>query len=198
MAFGLWNKRTAVLTAALAVAGATTFLVAGSKSTSQPKDVKWDEKESAEVARSLHEMHENWNKGDMEAVRKVIAGDDVLVTFELGPDNKTPVPLRSRDEILAFMSKVELDTANVGTSFEMEMPKMNCRATSSFGICTEECTVHLKKNGSTTRIDKLFGTSIAVKYADGWKWIQWHMSVGLPAAPVTTTQNLSPTKHHTH
>jgi hypothetical protein len=140
---------------------------------------QWDAKASAEVAHALHEMHEMWNRGDMEAVKNVIAGDSSLVTFELSADNKTPVALRSRDDILAFMQKVAADTDADGTQYRMDMPKMNCRATASVGVCTEECTVHLMRNDRSVRTDKLFGTSVAVKYPEGWKWIQWHMSAAV-------------------
>ncbi len=143
----------------------------------------WDGKASAELAQALHDMHEMWNRGDMEGVKNVIAGDDVLVTFELGPDNKTPVALHSRNEILKFMQNVDTDTGKQGEKFEMELPKMSCRATATFGVCTEECTVHLTRDAKSVRTDKLFGTAVAVKYPDGWKWIQWHMSVG----PVVTS-----------
>ena len=160
---------------ALAALVAVGLLTAASNNSAG--NVQWDEKASAEVAHALHYMHEVWNNGDMEAVKKVIAGDDVLVTFELGADNKTPVPLRSRAELLQFLSNVSKETGSQDEAYVMEMPKMHCRATASFGVCTEECTVHLKKSGNDQRIDKLFGTAVAVKYPDGWKWIQWHMSV---------------------
>lgn len=158
----------------LAAVAAVGLLTAASNSTG---NVQWDAKASADVAHALHYMHEVWNAGDMEAVKKVIVGDDVLVTFELGADNKTPVPLRSRNELIQFLGNVAKETGKQDEAYVMEMPKMNCRATANFGVCTEECTVHLKKSGSDTRVDKLFGTAVAVKYPDGWKWIQWHMSV---------------------
>lgn len=179
---------------AIGTAGVTLTLVTGlflaSGNSTAGQNVQWNDKASAEIAHALHEMHEMWNKGDMEAVKKVIAGDNVLVTFELGPDNKTPVPLRSRDEILAFMKKVAVETADDGTRYEMEMPKMHCRATDNFGVCTEECTVHLMRENKSVRTDKLFGTSIAVKYADGWKWVQWHMSVA-PGAELKQSSSVA-------
>jgi hypothetical protein len=166
-----------VAVAALAAVGLITA------ATPNTGGVQWDAQASADVAHALHYMHEVWNAGDMDAVKKVIAGDDVLVTFELGPDNKTPVPLRSKNELIQFLFNISKDTGAQEEAYVMEMPKMRCRATANFGVCTEECTVHLKKSGHDVRIDKLFGTAVAVKYPDGWKWIQWHMSV----APGATT-----------
>lgn len=183
MASRFFSLRAVIWPSALVVALAASYLIAGPKPATSNV---WDAKESTDLAKALHYMHEVWNQGDMDAVRNVIAGDDVLVTFELGPDNRTPVPLRSRDQIIAFMKNVETETGKQDEAYQMEMPKMNCRANSQFGVCTEECTVHLVKNGQTTRIDKLFGTAVAVKYPDGWKWIQWHMSAGVPAAENAT------------
>jgi hypothetical protein len=58
------------------------------------------------------------------------------------------------------------------------MPKMNCRATATFGVCTEECTIRLKKADGTEQVDHFFGTGTAIKSGGEWKWVQWHMSVG--------------------
>jgi hypothetical protein len=57
---------------------------------------------------------------------------------------------------------------------------MNCRATATFGVCTEECTVRLKKADGTEHVDHFFGSGTAVKMGGEWKWVQWHMSVGAP------------------
>jgi hypothetical protein len=164
------------------IVGVFTFVLLAFNLTSAagpaPTAPVWDAKSSADLAQALHDMHEMWNRGDMKAVENVIAGDDLLVTFELGGDDKTPVALRSRNDILSFMKKVDDDTGTQGEKYEMEMPKMSCRATDSFGVCTEECKVHLTRDSKTVRIDNLFGTAVAAKYPDGWKWIQWHMSVG--------------------
>lgn len=142
--------------------------------------VQWDEKESKELAQAFHHMHQVGNAGDLEALKKLVIGDDVLVTFELGPDNRSPVALSSRDELFSFMNKLinaKDEFAQQG-SFFLEMPEMQCRATKTFGVCTEFCVVRIKAPDGKERVDYLYGTSTAVKYTDGWKMIQWHMSVG--------------------
>ena len=63
-------------------------------------------------------------------------------------------------------------------TLSLDMPKMNCKATATFGVCTEECTVRLKKADGTEQIDHFFGTGTAVKQNGEWKWVHWHMSVG--------------------
>jgi hypothetical protein len=146
--------------------------------------VRWDDRASTELMHEFHALHEASNRGDYATVKRLIAGDDFLVTFELGSD-QTPIPLRSKKEIDSFLDRVVKEAADDRGTYELEMPKMNCRATETFGVCTEECTIHYTVDG-VERIDKSFGSGVAVKYPDGWKWIQYHMSV---AAPSKTLKN---------
>jgi hypothetical protein len=164
---------------ALAFVAATTLLwIATSAKTNGAKDTTvWDDKASKELAAALHHMHEVANAGDINALKQSMIGDDKLVTFELASDQMTPVPLRSKEEI-----DKHLDAINEGLSAEgtltLDMPKMNCRATPTFGVCTEECTIRIKMADGTERIDHFFGTGSAIKTGGEWKWVQWHMSVG--------------------
>ena len=144
--------------------------------------VKWDDRASKELMHEFHALHEASNRGDYATVKRLIAGDDTLVTFELGSDN-TPVPLRSKKEIDSFIDRIVKEAADDRGDYKLEMPKMACRATESFGVCTEECTIHYTADG-VERVDKSFGTGVAVKYPDGWKFIQYHMSVAAPSETV--------------
>lgn len=147
--------------------------------------IAWDERASKELMHEFHSIHEASNKGDIETVKKLIAGDDVLVTFELGSD-LSPVPLRSKKDIDSFLDRIVKEAVDDQGEYVLEMPVMNCRATQNFGVCTEECTIHYKMADGTERVDKSFGTAVAVKYPDGWKWIQYHMSVAAPSQTVKT------------
>jgi SnoaL-like domain len=163
---------------ALAFVAATTLLwIATSAKSNGVKDTVWDDKASNELAAALHHMHEVANNGDIKALKQLMLGDDKLVTFELASDQLTPVPLRSKTEI-----DKHIDAVNEGISAEgtlsLDMPKMNCRATATFGVCTEECTIRLKTADGTERVDHFFGTGSAIKTGGEWKWVQWHMSVG--------------------
>jgi len=166
---------------ALAFLAATTLLwIATSARTngSPAKDtMKWDDKASKDLAAALHHMHEVANSGDIKALKQLMIGDDALVTFELASDNMTPVPLRSKKEIDKHLDTVNEGNIQQGT-LTLDMPKMNCRATATFGVCTEECTVRLKMPDGTEQIDHFFGTGTAIKTDSEWKWVQWHMSVG--------------------
>jgi SnoaL-like domain len=165
---------------ALAFLAAGTLLWIASASGGTPKDTaQWDDKASQELMMALHHSHEVANAGDIEALKKAYIGDDVLVTFELNPDNATPIALRSKKEIDAHLGGVSVGINAQGT-LTLDGPKMNCRATATFGVCTEECTVRLKKADGTEQVDHFFGSGTAVKIGGEWKWVQWHMSVGGP------------------
>lgn len=174
-------SRRGVISMTLAFVAATTLLwIATSARTngSPAKDAwQWDDKASNELAAALHHMHEVANSGDIKALKQLMLGDDKLVTFELASDQMTPVPLRSKREIDKHLDAVSEGVNTQGT-LALDMPKMNCRATATFGVCTEECTVRLKKPDGTEQIDHFFGTGTAIKTDGQWKWVQWHMSVG--------------------
>ena len=164
---------------ALAFVAATTLLwiATSARTNSSPATMVWDDKASKELAAALHYTHEVANSGDIKALKKLMIGDDALVTFELASDQRTPVPLRGKNEIDKHLDAVNQGVSAAGT-LSLDMPKMNCRATATFGVCTEECTVRLKKPDGTEQIDHFFGTGTAVKLDGEWKWVHWHMSVG--------------------
>jgi hypothetical protein len=185
---------------ALAFLAAATLLWIASARTSgsTAKDtVQWDDKASKDLAAALHHMHEVANSGDIKALKQLIIGDDALVTFELASDNVTPVPLRSKKEIDTHIDRVNEGASTQGT-LTLDMPKMNCRATATFGVCTEECTVRLKMPDGTERVDHLFGTGTAIKTDGAWKWVQWHMSVGGQPQIVKNGKVAAASTSHSH
>ena len=165
-------RRTALVTAAVLLAAGTAHAAA---------PVEWTPQASAELEHALHQMHETWNAGDIPALKKLMVGDEVLVSFELDPETHAPIRLRSKQEIDRFVDRVVTTIDDQEVTTELEMPALACRATDSFGVCTEECTVHFKNaDGKVLRTDKLWSTGVAVKSEGQWRWIQWHMSVGQP------------------
>jgi hypothetical protein len=182
MARKLISIRGGVSIALAFLAAATLLWVASARSngsTAKGTAPQWDEKASHELMLALHKTHEDANAGDIKALKQSYIGDDALVTFELDPDNATPVALRSKTEIDAHLDKVSSGINAEGT-LNLDGPKMNCKATATFGVCTEECTVRLKKADGTEHVDHFFGSGTAVKVGSEWKWVQWHMSVGAP------------------
>jgi hypothetical protein len=172
---------------ALAFCAAATLswiATASAKTTATEKNTPlWDVQASKELTAALHHTHEVANAGDTKALKQSYIGDDALVTFELDPDNATPVTLRSKREIDAHLDRVTAGLSQQG-SLTLDGPKMSCRATATFGVCTEECTIRLKKADGTEQVDHFFGSGTAAKIGGEWKWVQWHMSVGAPRESV--------------
>lgn len=181
MARRLISIRGGISIALAFLAAATLLWIASARTIgSAAKDSsQWDEKSSKELMMALHHHHELGNAGDIKALKQAYLGDDALVTFELDPDNATPVALRSKKEIDAHLDRVSAGINAEGT-LKLDGPKMNCKATATFGVCTEECTVRLKKPDGSEHVDHFFGSGTAVKVNGQWKWVQWHMSVGAP------------------
>lgn len=188
MARNLISIRGGISIAVAFLAAATLLWIASARiSGSTAKDTaQWDDKASKELHAMLHRTHELSNVGDLKALKQSYLGDDALVTFELDPDNATPVSLRSKKEIDAHLDRVSAGLSQQGTLvLDLQKLKMNCRATATFGVCTEECTIRLKKPDGTEQVDHFFGTGTAVKTGGEWKWVQWHMSVGGARESVT-------------
>ena len=188
MARKLIGIRGGISIALAFLAAATLLSVASAKTIgSTAKDtVQWDDQASKELMAALHHSHEVANAGDIKALKQAYIGDNALVTFELGPDD-APVALRSKKEIDAHLDRVSAGINAEGT-LNLDGPKMNCRATATFGVCTEECTVRLKKADGTEQVDHFFGSGTAVRIGGEWKWVQWHMSVGAPRESVKTSK----------
>jgi ketosteroid isomerase-like protein len=169
----------------VAMAICTGLVYAGTararSATPPPSPVSWDESASKELTQALHHMHTVWNSGDIKALKGLMPGDDALVTYELSPYGHTPIRLKGKAAIDKFVDDVVDYISGESATSVLEMPAISCKATGQFGVCTEECTIHLKKQDGSERIDRLWSTAIAVKYPEGWKWIQWHMSVGTPS-----------------
>jgi len=142
--------------------------------------VPWDAHAAEEVKAALHEMHHVWNTGDIQSLKKMLVGDDVLVTFELNPTTHEPILLTTREELWGFVNGIVDDVETNTGVFVLAHPKLNCRATKNLGICTEECSVTMKMPNGVEERYKLWSTATAVKYEDSWKWIQWHMSTAGP------------------
>jgi hypothetical protein len=175
------SKRGGISIALALLAAATLLWVASTRTVGNaaPGAPQWDDKASNELMMALHKTHEDANAGHMNALKQAYIGDDALVTFELDPDNATPIALRSKKEIDAHFDRVSAGISAEG-NLKLDGPKMNCKATATFGVCTEECTVRLKKPDGSEHVDHFFGSGTAVKVAGEWKWVQWHMSVGSP------------------
>jgi hypothetical protein len=182
------RKLISIRSVALFILAAATLWVASAQTAKHTP--QWDDQASKELMLALHHNHDVANTGNFAALKQSYIGDNALVTFELDPDNATPIALRSKKDIDAHLDRVSAGINAEGT-LNLDGPKMNCRATATFGVCTEECTVRLKKADGSEHVDHFFGSGTAVKVDGEWKWVQWHMSVGAPREFVKNGQAAS-------
>ena len=146
----------------------------------------WDAAASAELDSELHRLHQIWNTGDIGALRQYILGDPAMPTFELDPRTHRPIRLVGKAQIDAFIDDVINAEATDGLRAELETPVTVCRATSTVGVCTEECTVRYRNaSGRIVAEDRLRSTQIAVRTSEGWRWIQWQMADARPPLSIS-------------
>ena len=140
----------------------------------------WNARASAELTQALHKMHAVWDTGDITVLKKVVVGDDALVTFELDPSTHQPIRLASKRDLDGFIDGVMKDQKKTGAVIRLEAPVVNCKASDAMGICTEECTVHETTPDGVEKVHRLWSTATAIKTGGQWKWVQWHMSLAAP------------------
>jgi hypothetical protein len=148
-------------------------------------EIQWDEKASKDLEASLHKLHEIWNTGDIASLKQYIIGDSWIPTFELDPKTHQPIKLESKADLDGFIARTLTAQDDRKLVTELDMPKLRCRATATWGFCTEECSVKYKaQTGELLGTDKLWSTQIAINTPEGWRWIQWHMSDASPPQSV--------------
>jgi len=136
----------------------------------------WDDKAAAEATHVMHELHQAWNTMDIVTVEKYVAEDGFLTIFEIG-DNESPVQLKSRAELLAFLKRGFNDFKSAGAStVATPVVDMTCRATSNMAVCTEECDIMVTLADGKREVTPHRGTSVLRKGSDGWKFTHWHVS----------------------
>lgn len=174
------TKRRKLGGLAFAVASLLLCGAAMAESPMQEGPVQWDDEASQELEAALHEMHEAWNQGDLASLKKLLVGDDVLVTFELDPATHEPIRLDSREALWEFVDSIIATAEDEESETTLEYPRVSCRAADNFGICSEECSVTVELPDGVVERHTLWSTATAIRYPDGWRWIQWHMSSGGP------------------
>lgn len=165
-------------------AAVASVALAGKGLAAAPVDptqtVHWDDKAADEVAHLLHRMHQAWNDGDLDFIKRSVADEGFVGTFEL-TGNEQPAVLNSRQELLAFVEKLIADQNASGSRTEASPNRTHqVRATSTFAICTEECDLIERQADGSRHVLPHRGTSALAKTADGWKFVHWHVSQGGP------------------
>ena len=142
--------------------------------------VRWDAAAADEVMQLLHQMHHAWNDGDLGFIKRSIADEGFVGTFELTGDEHAAV-LNSRDELVAFVEQLFAEQNAHGSRTEASPNRSHqVRATSTFAICTEECDLIERHADGSKHVLPHRGTSALAKTEDGWKFVHWHVSQGGP------------------
>jgi SnoaL-like protein len=163
-----------------AVASVAAF--GGKMAVAAPADptqiAQWDDNAAEEVKLLLGRMHQAWNEGDLEFMKRFIMEEGFVGTFDLTGDER-PVVLNSRQELLAFIEKLVADVNTSGGQTETS-PRRSHRvlATSTFAVCTEESELIERYADGSRYVLPHRGTSVLAKTADGWKFVHWHVSLG--------------------
>jgi len=173
------RRRNSAIVAGLLAAAALTTIGVAMRAAASPTSDPWDPGAAREVEMAYHQLHDLWNKFDVDGLKGQIAGDSVLPTFDVD-DANAPVRLAGKQAIDQFTDQIFAGLKRDGLTALAVEPKIACRATAQVGICTEECRVQLVARDGSKTIEPLRATAIAVRGADGWRWIQWHMSPGGP------------------
>jgi hypothetical protein len=159
--------------AAIALGSIPCTAMFGQTSQTEPQ---WNPRTAVELTEAMHRMHTVWDSGNQAALKAVILGDDALVTFELDPKTHEPIRLASKGALDKFVDEIVSDQRATNATFRLETPVVNCKGLDNFGVCTEECVVHVTMPNGVKEVHRLWSTATAVKHQGEWKWIQWHMS----------------------
>jgi len=166
----------AVVASVAAFAGKTALAA----STNPTQAVQWDDNAAEEVKQLMHRMHHAWNRGDLEFMKRFIAEEGFVGTFDLTGDEQ-PIALNSRQELLAFIGKLVADASTSGTQTETSPRRSHqVLATSTLAICTQESELIERQADGSRYVLPHRGTSVLAKTADGWKFVHWHVSLSGP------------------
>jgi ketosteroid isomerase-like protein len=158
----------------------------------------WNPAAAQEAERAMHKLHEGWDKMDMVAVEKAIADDGFLATFEYTDTNEA-VTLRNKADLVAWLRKgFDGLKARNATTVAIPQTKMDCRATNTMAVCTEECDIIYKRADGMLEVSPHRGTSVMRKGPQGWQFTHWHVSEAGPRRTVTAADYKIKNVHNVH
>lgn len=153
--------------------------------TTTPTIALWDDASARELLTLQGELNGAWANGDLELIKNSLADDAFVTSFHLDA-RAQPAALKSKDELLAFAGQVFADIKQRGGMVTIVPRGTECRATGTFGVCTNE--FDLKMNfGEKTEMLSFRATSVSRKRPDGWKIIHWHSSLATTADSLAAT-----------
>ena len=175
------RQRRLLFYAATLVAVAVSAVAIARYSAVSAAGPVWNTSASAALTADYHKLHDAWNMLDVPALKRMLAGDDLLATFDLDPETYQPIKLQSKGDMDRFTDRIFQMLKASGAAVRNDHPQIACRATDAVGVCTEECRVNVILPDGRREVQLLRASAVAIRQADGWKFIQWHMSSGGPA-----------------
>ena len=84
-AVAAWSDEKAPIATEISGSHAGHVAAAAVAPSGQSGEVEWDAKYAKDLEASLHHLHEIWNTGDIESLKKFIIGDDVNSNLRTRP-----------------------------------------------------------------------------------------------------------------
>ncbi len=130
----------------------------------------------AQVERTMHAFVSM----DLEGFKAGLAED--VVSFEMDMESK-PVRLGSCDDVVRWADDTFAQLKTMGAILELVIHSIDCHANSTMAYGTVEFDLKATMAGGSTMSQPSRNTVVLRKYGDGWKWVHWHSSLAIPAAP---------------
>lgn len=174
-------RRARLYAATLLVIAAAAPFAIGRYSAVSAATPAWSASATEALTADYHRLHDAWNMLDVPALKRMLAGDDQLATFDLDPETYQPIKLQSKGEMDRFTDRIFQTLKASGATVRNDHPRIACKATDTVGVCTEECRVNVTLPDGRREVQLLRASAVAIRQGDSWKFIQWHMSSGGPA-----------------
>jgi len=159
-----------------------------------PPVAVWDDAAAGELRTQADATFKAWEMGDMAAVRRMMASDGALDIYDFD-DKGNPAKYATAEAMIGAAERMMAEAKKMGAPPKLELRAADCRATATFGVCTQEFDAHMFMPDGTTQTWSFRGTGTARKGSDGWKWTHWHASFAAlpppppPAAPPAITMD---------
>ncbi|MDG4763975.1 nuclear transport factor 2 family protein [Solwaraspora sp. WMMD406] len=130
-----------------------------------------DPQAEIEVRKLLADLQQAFAEGDIETILASLADD--FTTYELGATDGSPLEITDPGVMREYLTTLfpgADETQNKSISATRVV------ATANMGFTLEGGDVVIARADGTFEHQPLNATAVAVRTADGWKWLHWHMS----------------------
>ncbi len=134
-----------------------------------------DPQAEIEVRKLLTDLQTAFAEGNVEYILDSLA--DGFTTYELGARDGNALTITEKDAMREYLQTLfpgpgETQAKSIGLSRVV--------ASSTVGLTLEDGDVVIARTDGTFEHQPLNASAVAVRTADGWKWIHWHMSAKAP------------------